>query len=176
MSIRCLALSGSLRARSSNTSLIEAAVELAPAGVSIERFNALAALPHFNPDLDWTNIPAVVDWAERVRATDGLIVSTPEYARGIPGTLKNSLDWLVGTDAFVAKPFMLLNASARAVHAPAALTLVLQTMSGVLVLDACVTFDLLGRDMGRDALIAHPEHADRIRTALATFAAAIAAA
>jgi NAD(P)H-dependent FMN reductase len=176
VSIRCLALSGSLRARSSNTRLIEAAVELAPDGVSIERSTALAALPHFNPDDDWTRIPAVVDWVDCVRATDGLIVSTPEYARGIPGTLKNSLDWLVGTDAFVAKPFMLLNASPRALHAPAALTLVLQTMSGVLVGDACVTIDLLGRDMDRDALIAHREHADRIRTALAIFVAAIAGA
>jgi hypothetical protein len=49
-------------------------------------------------------------------------------------------------------------------------------MSGVLVDDACVTIDLLGRDMDRDALIAHREHADRIRKALAIFAAAIAGA
>ena len=173
--LRCVALSGSLRAQSSNSTLIDAAIALAPPTLAIERCAPLAALPHFNPDEDWTTIPAVVDWADQMRAADGLIVSTPEYARGIPGSLKNAFDWLVGTDAFVAKPFMLLNASARSTHAPRALTLVLTTMSGILVEDACATVDLLAARLDRDAVVAHPGHAARIAAALSAFAAAIAA-
>ncbi|MGH8264427.1 MAG: NADPH-dependent FMN reductase, partial [Steroidobacteraceae bacterium] len=58
-------------------------------------------------------------------------MSTPEYARGYPGALKNALDWLVNTDAFVNKPFMLLNASSRSTVAQETLVTVLQTMSGI---------------------------------------------
>ena len=99
-----LALSGSLRHSSSNTALLQAAANLAPEGVEITVYQSLGDLPHFNPDLSEADLPNVTDFIARVRAADGLLISSPEYAHGVPGVLKNALDWLVGGDAFYLKP------------------------------------------------------------------------
>jgi len=169
------AVSGSLRARSSNRTLLEAAAALAPDDVRFDLYDGVAGLPHFNPDLDATAIAEVVELTRRMRQADGLVVSTPEYARGIPGALKNALDWLVGGDGFVEKPFMLLNASDRSQSAQRALIDVLRTMSGVAIEAAFLTVPLLGQNVSLDALLADPRRADPIRASLATFVDAIRA-
>jgi chromate reductase, NAD(P)H dehydrogenase (quinone) len=169
------AIAGSLRARSSNRTLLEAASAVAPDDVRIDLYDGVARLPHFNPDLDANAIADVVDLTRRVRESDGVIVSSPEYARGIPGALKNALDWLVGGDGFVAKPFMLLNASDRSQFAQRALIDVLQTMSGIAIGDAFLTVPLLGQAPALDTLLRDARHTDPIRASLATFVAAIRA-
>ncbi len=94
--LNVLAISGSLRAASSNGALLTAATSHAPVGVEIEIYRNMGALPHFNPDDDGENAPAIVaDLRARVGAADGLLICTPEYAHGLPGSLKNLLDWLV---------------------------------------------------------------------------------
>lgn len=115
--VRILAISGSLRARSSNTALLGAARTLAPKGVEVVLYEGLGGLPHFNADHDGDAAPpAVADFRSRVRAADGVLISSPEYAHGVPGTLKNALDWLVGghQNEIVGKPVALFNASPRA--------------------------------------------------------------
>ena len=107
-------VSGSLRSASGNSTLVRALAAVAPGGVTIESFDALGELPHFNPDLDGdgaTPPPAVARWREAIRAADGLVISCPEYAHGVPGAFKNALDWLVGSGELMAKPIALLNAS-----------------------------------------------------------------
>jgi NAD(P)H-dependent FMN reductase len=92
--MRILAISGSLRAASSNTAVLQAAIELAPPDVEIVRCDGLSELPHFNPDLDDANAPApVANWRAQLKAADGVLISSPEYAHGVPGSLKNALDW-----------------------------------------------------------------------------------
>src|SRR4029077_9786847 len=87
--IRLLAISGSLRAASTNAALLEAAARLAPQGLIIDSYDGLADLPHFNPDLDIDPPPAVVGMLRgEVAISEGLIISSPEYARGVPGALK----------------------------------------------------------------------------------------
>ena len=103
-----LAISGSLRARSTNTELLLALSALAPEGVSIDLYDALDRLPHFNPDLEHTEPAPVMDLKRRLGRSDGLIISSPEYARGVPGSLKNALDWLVSGSEFVDKPVALV--------------------------------------------------------------------
>ena len=88
-----------------------------------------------------------------MRQADGIVVSTPEYARGYPGALKNALDWLVNTDAFVHKPFMLLNASKRGVVAQQTLTVVLQTMSGLHIAEADADVALLGTQANAEWIV-----------------------
>src|SRR4029077_14986764 len=79
--IRLLAISGSLRAASTNAALLEAAARLVPRGMIIDSYDGLANLPHFNPDLDTdTPPPAVALWRGDVGISDGLLISTPEYA------------------------------------------------------------------------------------------------
>ena len=112
--MRILAISGSLRAGSSNSTLLEAASVLAPASVEFRIYRGLGDLPHFNPDLDTDPPhPAVLDFRNQLSWADGVAISTPEYAHGVPGTLKNALDWVVGSGEFFEKPVFLLNASPR---------------------------------------------------------------
>jgi chromate reductase, NAD(P)H dehydrogenase (quinone) len=151
-STRILAITGSLRARSSNTAVLQAAALLAPAGVRVSLFTRLDTLPHFNPDLDGEDMtppPAVADFRLRVIRADALLICSPEYAHGVPGALKNALDWLVSVPQLPHKPVGLLNASPRAFHAHESLAETLRTMSLVLVDGATITLPLNG--MHRDA-------------------------
>ncbi len=130
-----LAMSGSLRATSSNAALVRAAARLAPAGTAFEIYDGLAALPHFSPDLDVDPLPApVVDLRAAVGRCDALFIATPEYAHGMPGSLKNALDWLVSAAEPIDKPVLLISASpGGAAHAHAQFSEVLRTMSMRLV-------------------------------------------
>jgi chromate reductase len=149
--------------------LLLAAMNCAPLGVGIHVTTLVAGLPPFNPDTSPETYPAVEQWIGEVRRSDGIIASTPEYARGYPGQLKNAFDWLVNTDAYVNKPFMLLNASARSTVAQRTFTRVLETMSGVHVDAASTTVPLLGTNLSVSDILEHPEFAARIRESLSTF-------
>jgi NAD(P)H-dependent FMN reductase len=93
------------------------------------------------------------------------LISSPEYARGVAGVMKNALDWLVRSFEFPNKPVGLINTSPRATHAVAALTLTLETMSARLVRDA-FTHD-------ENSIAASNELAEPLRDAITRFAAAI---
>jgi len=175
--MKILAISGSLRAVSSNTAVLRAAARLAPAGVEIVLFEGLAGLPFFNPDLDGDTVPETVAAFRRsVGEADGMLISSPEYARGVAGVLKNALDWLVASVEFPNKPVALINTSPRATHALAALTLTLETMSAQLVSDAFVTLPLLATARDEAAIVADDALAVPLRDAVARFAAAIRSA
>lgn len=171
--IRLLAISGSLRAASSNTSLLRAAALLAPEGVKIHVYEGLGDLPHFNPDLEETASAVVKDFAVQVGAADGIIFSTPEYAHGVPGVLKNALDWLVGGFDFINKPVALFNASPRSTYAVASLTEILTIMSGRIIPEASITVALREKLLDEEDIIVHPELAPMLRVALEAFAGAI---
>ena len=174
--MKIAAISGSLRAGSSNTAALRAAARLAPAGVEVLPFAGIADLPFFNPDLDGDDVPAPVDAMRKlVGNVDGLLISSPEYARGVAGVLKNALDWLVGSHEFPNKPVALINTSPRATHALAALTLTLETMSARLAADACVTLPLLGGAWDEHRIAADPAVAEPLRLAMERFAAFISA-
>jgi NAD(P)H-dependent FMN reductase len=175
MSVRLLAISGSLRAVSTNTALLGAAMLLKPAGMEIALWQGLATLPHFNPDDDVEPLPAPVsNWRAKVAAADGLLISSPEYARGIPGSLKNALDWLVSGPEHPGKPVAFFHASERGIASQAALRLVLETMGTRIVDSACITIDLLGSEKDAATVAANPDYAAKIKAALDAFAEAIA--
>ncbi|CAG4890642.1 2-hydroxy-1,4-benzoquinone reductase [Paraburkholderia gardini] len=139
---------------------------LAPPGVIVERYDEIGKLPHFNPDLE-SNLPlSIVDLRTRTGQADALLISCPEYARGIPGSFKNMLDWLVGSLDFPGKPVALINTSPRASDAQAALKLVLETMSATLVQDACVTLQLPGKQTEPVTMANDPVSGDALRHAL----------
>jgi len=172
--VKILAISGSLRAGSSNTAVLRAAARLAPAGVEIALYEGIAGLPFFNPDLDGERLPdAVAAFRALVGEADGILISSPEYARGVAGVMKNALDWLVASFEFPDKPVALINTSPRATHALAALTLTLETMSAKLVGDASIALPLLGTANDEMSIVADHELADPLRTAIARFAVVI---
>jgi chromate reductase, NAD(P)H dehydrogenase (quinone) len=169
-----LAISGSLRQVSSNTSLLLAAINLSPPTVEMNLYNGLGDLPHFNPDLETTEIPAVMDWKAQVKWADGLLICSPEYAHGVPGVLKNALDWLVSDEDFAGKPIALLNASHRATHAQASLVEILTTMAGRIVPEASVAMPLQGKNLDAAGILADPELVGVLRKAMEHFVKAIA--
>lgn len=172
--MRLLAISGSLRAESSNSRLLRAAQTLAPEGVTIDLYGGLGTLPHFNPDDDVdTPPPIVTQFRAEIGAADGLLVSSPEYAHGVPGSLKNALDWLVSSAEIIDKPIALLNASARATFAHAQLAETLRTMSTRIIEPASITISLDGRKLDVPGLLATPDIVASLRAALDAFAEAI---
>jgi chromate reductase, NAD(P)H dehydrogenase (quinone) len=171
--MRILALSGSLRKGSTNTTLLEAAAVLASDSMEIRLFDGLAQLPHFNPDLENETIPAVDAWRSALQASTGLIISTPEYAHGIPGALKNALDWVVGSGETVDLPIALFNATTRSRYAIESLEEVLRTMAGRIIPEACIALPLLGKGPTVNEIITDPNCTTVIRSALAAFERAI---
>jgi chromate reductase len=92
--MRILAISGSLRRDSHNTTLLRAAVALLPPEVEVEHYESLGEVPPFNEDhVAQRPVGAQAFW-DAVAAVDGVLISTPEYNSSIPGVLKNALDWL----------------------------------------------------------------------------------
>lgn len=112
---RVLGIAGSLRAGSYNRSLLNAAIELAPAEMEISVFEGLADIPHYNADVDAAGDPeAVTRLKEAITAADGLLIVTPEYNYGIPGVLKNAIDWAsrpVATSVLRDKPAAIMGAT-----------------------------------------------------------------
>jgi NAD(P)H-dependent FMN reductase len=171
--VRFLAVSGSLRAASTNTALLRAMVANAPSGQTVELFDRLADIPIFNPDRQEGETPeAVADLARRLGSADGLIISSPEYAHGLPGGLKNAFDWLVGGYEAAGKPAMLVHASSRSAISRAQLREVLKTMALRLFDGDEFELPLLGKSEEAMAImLAEPANAARMTAAMAGFAA-----
>jgi NAD(P)H-dependent FMN reductase len=96
MTFHVLALSGSLRSGSSNTGLIMMSQRLAPAGLQIEYFPDIAFLPYYNADLDQPGAEpeSVARFRQKIRDTDAVLMTTPEYNGHLPAVLKNAFDWV----------------------------------------------------------------------------------
>ena len=138
-----LGLSGSLRAASTNSALLGVMREYAPEGCTLSIYDGLGRLPIFNPESEQRPGAEVLRLTAMVVHADGLIIASPEYAHGVPGGLKNALDWLVSGEAAIGKPVMLVHASPRSRIARAALREILKTMS----------FDVLGGEEVEIALL-----------------------
>lgn len=111
---KILAISGSTKAISTNALYITAIARLLGEEDMVTNFPSIADIPHFNPDLDSVNPPQIIcDLRKSIQLSDGIIISTPEYAMGLPGSLKNLLDWTVSSASFSGKPVLALVASTQ---------------------------------------------------------------
>jgi NAD(P)H-dependent FMN reductase len=125
-----LAISGSLRPESSNTALLRAAQALVPPGLRVTLYEGLAGLPPFDPGLEPEEAPGPVQaFRDQIRAAEGVIICTPEYAHGMPGILKNALEWTVASGEFVDKPVAALSSSPAASGGEKALAWLIQTLA-----------------------------------------------
>lgn len=176
--MRLLGLSGSLRRVSTNTALLRALAANAPDGVTLEVSGLIGTLPVFNPDDEGERTPAAVGALGRsIREADGLVISCPEYAHGIPGGIKNALDWMVSRDEIPGKPVLLVRASTRSDYALEALREVLRTMSLNLVPEVGYAVHLLGKaGESAEAILDTAEARDGMRRALGAFRDFITAA
>jgi chromate reductase, NAD(P)H dehydrogenase (quinone) len=160
--MQVLGVSGSLRQASINSAMLRAAARLAPSPMRLTVCAGLGALPLFNPDETDQPGEAVRHWFAAVEQADALVFASPEYAHGLTGTIKNALDWLVGFEPFAGKPVAVVNTSARAMHADAALREVLSTMAAQIVGPASVTLPLLAAHLDEDGMVASPVVSTRI--------------
>ncbi len=171
--IEILALSGSLRKNSSNTALLKAVAQLAPAGVTVRLCQGLGGLPLFNPDLEGVEPEPVLEFRRQLLTAHGVMIASPEYAHGVTGVIKNALDWVVGSGELVDKPIALMNASARATYSHAALTEILTVMNARLVPAASLTVPLANNAMDAQDILSIPGHVSIVNQALSALADAI---
>ncbi len=109
-----LGISGSLRRDSFNTRLLARAGSHAPDGLRFETFDRLGELPHFSQDLEDDTPAPVTALRAAIESADAILVASPEYNSGMPGVLKNALDWVsrpAGRSVLVDKPAAVLGAS-----------------------------------------------------------------
>jgi len=126
---KILAIAGSLRAASSNAALVRSMVELAPEGVIVEVYKGMGDLPLFSPDIDGEAPPSTVQaFRKAIEQAQAVVICTPEYAYGMPGSLKNALDWLVSSGSLYQKTVAALSASPSPLGGDKALAWLRQTL------------------------------------------------
>lgn len=107
--IRILGISGSLRADSINTIILKTLGDLFPPGIRFDIFQGLGDIPHFSPGIE--DSEPVLRFKGAIQNAGAVVICTPEYAFGVPGTLKNALDWTVATGDLNDKPVVAIAAS-----------------------------------------------------------------
>jgi chromate reductase len=166
MSYQLLSFSGSQRAKSWSSALLRAFKARAPAGVDFDIYEEHKQLPLFNPDLETEPPASVRRLRQAVSQAQAIVIVSPEYAHGVSGTIKNTLDWLVSHPEFADKPVAVINPSYQSFHADAALKETLRTMSAVLIPQACLRIPVIGSALSQDAIDHSPEFALMIDKAL----------
>jgi chromate reductase, NAD(P)H dehydrogenase (quinone) len=113
MKKKIIAICGSTRQNSINLELLKIIAQLFHETIDFEIVTSIDQIPHFNPDLDNpTDVPPqVLAFRSLLKSSDAILICTPEYAMGVPGTLKNALDWTVSSMEFSHKPTALITAS-----------------------------------------------------------------
>ena len=168
--MQILAVCGSLRLASSNKNVLLALRSVAPAEIDVVLHPSLDSLPFFNADIEEVEPPPSVEaWRARVRLSNALVISSPEYAHGVSGVLKNALDWLVGGVGIVGKPIAVINAMPRATTAHAALVETLRVMGGKVIEQA---LPLAGRKLDADGIASDQELSARLLCVLSSLARA----
>lgn len=163
-----LAVCGSLRRASINAAVLRVLKRCAPADVHVNIFAHAGVLPLFNPDVEPTPPPHVVDLYNAVASCNVMVIASPEYAHGVTGTMKNVLDWLVGFEPFMNKPVAILNAAPSSYHADAALRETLRTMSANIVEEASIRLPLVGLQRTEEGMMESQAVMDALHGVLAS--------
>lgn len=173
--MKILAISGSSREASTNTALLRVIEKFSPAGIELLVFHQLNSLSVFSPDSEGEATPEEVhEFLKMVSAADGIIISSPEYVRAIPGGLKNAIDWMVSRFEIIGKPIALVHASHRGDDMLDSLRLVLSTVSSNFMEHIFLRFPLIGKSPDEiEAFLRASEQKSEILTFLNNFAAEV---
>ncbi|MCX6608989.1 MAG: NAD(P)H-dependent oxidoreductase [Acidobacteria bacterium] len=165
--MKLLGLSGSLRASSSNTAMLRAVAALALSTIVFTLVGGRGNIPRFNLDLDGETVsPLITDFRASLRAADAVIFSLPEYAHGVPGVLKNAVDWVAGREELAEKPVVLLNPTARGTYAQASRPETLTVMAAKLVPEAAVTLQAPEKPTSEDSVLRDAEMSAKLAIGL----------
>jgi chromate reductase len=172
------AFCGSLQPASAVGHLLRAAARVAPAGTEFVFYENVLGLPLFSPDLDRPGAETprlVAELRQQLQAADAVLVATPEYAYGIPDSLKNALDWLVSAASLYGKPTGVLSASPSAQggeKARASLLLTLEALGAVVPAASFPVPQVRARLDAAGSLL-DPELATQLRVATAALVEAV---
>jgi len=170
MKKKILAICGSTRRTSSNLNLINAIKDLAQANFVLTIFEGLTEIPHFNPDLDNETPPETVkSFRKQLREADGILISTPEYAMGVPGTLKNAIDWTVSSCEFSHKPVTLITASSLGENAHESLLKTLRIIESNITDETQLVISYVKTKVSRDNKITDNPTLEQVNSVLNSF-------
>ncbi|MEO6304681.1 MAG: NADPH-dependent FMN reductase [Bacteroidia bacterium] len=151
---KIIAISGSTRKTSTNLNLITAIGQLSSGIFEINLYIGIAELPHFNPDIDTEPAPSKVsEFRKLLKEADGILICTPEYAMGVPGTLKNAIDWTVSSAEFSKKPVALITASSMGEKAHASLLETLKIIESDITDDTQLLISFAKTKINADSII-----------------------
>lgn len=170
-----LAISGSLRLGSSNHNILQAIGKMMPSNIDYTIFNGISAIPAFDPGLDNDDPPAsVIAFRKQLTEADGIIICTPEYAYGVPGALKNALDWTVSSASFSGKPTALITASTGGENAHEALIKILGAIDADLISQATLLISFIRSKMDNAGNITDETTAGKLKSVFDAFISTIA--
>lgn len=177
--VRVLLLPGSLRTGSTNMAVLRTVAAVAPEDVETTVYEGAAELPHFSPDDDPDGgpvHPAVGVLRAEVRASDAVLICTPEYAGALPGSFKNVLEWTVGDASLYGRPIAWINASSTAAPTGGAdahdsLRKVLAYVGADVVEEAVIRLPVPRDAIGADGLVVDPAVRERLAGVVAALAA-----
>jgi chromate reductase len=173
--MKILAISGSLRASSTNTTLVRFIMHLAPENMEMTLYEGLADLPHFSPDLDDKDHsqPSVQMLRQLLQDADGVLICTPEYAFGVPGSLKNALDWTVSSGEISRKPVAAISASplwTGGDKAHASLMLTLTALGATVPEGGTLSIPSINKKLNANGEVSDLETVEALRSVLAALA------
>lgn len=167
---RILAISGSTRANSTNLNLIKAFIDLTINDLEVEIFNELVQIPQFNPDLDTTSVSKEVsDFRKKIKDADGVLICSPEYAMGVPGSLKNAIDWTVSSAEFSHKPVALITASSMGEKAHASLIETLKIIEANITNDTQLLISFAKTKINANSVITDNETLEQVKKLITSF-------
>ena len=158
-----LAISGSLRSNSSNNAVIRLVSEQLAGKANVIIYDGLGTLPHFDDSKEPPE--EVINFRTMLQVCDGVLICSPEYAFGVPGSLKNALDWTVSSGEFVQKPLSLITAATGGDKAHAALLLTFTALSANVIEKATLLISFIRAKMNAEGKITDQETIDRIEQA-----------
>jgi len=171
---KIMAMVGSLSSRSANLTVVEHIASISSERLSIERYDGIRHLPQFNPDLETDSPPEeVMKLRSAIADADGVLICTPEYVFGVPGALKNALDWTVSTTEFREKPVALIVASLSGEKAFESLLLTLRTLEAEISDDCTLLISHIKAKISPDGKINHEQTLTDLNAVVDSFARSI---
>jgi len=165
--VRIVGICGSLQAASSNLTLLRSVADVLPAGVEYEIYDGIRDLPLFNPDIEAAGAApqSVVGWRAELTGADALLIASPEYGHSLPGSLKNAIDWVIGSGELESKIVGVTASVNHESRGGRGLDALLRTLAAV-----------SARIVGGAAIARGPDERDRVRELVEAVANAVAAA